>query len=97
MLLWRSVMIYRIAADLVLVVHLLFIAFVVSGAFLAWRWPRIMWVQLPAVVYGAVVESVGFTLPADSAAELPDAPRPRPRAPRCRAAPGGRRAVNRSD
>lgn len=56
-------MIYRIAADLVLVVHLLFIAFVVGGAFLAWRWPRIMWVQLPAMVYGAVVEFVGFTCP----------------------------------
>jgi hypothetical protein len=58
-----SVMWYRIAADLVLVAHLLFIGFVVGGAFLAWRWPRIIWVQLPAMVYGAVVEFVGFTCP----------------------------------
>ena len=57
---------YRIGADLVLVVHLLFIGFVVGGAFLAWRWPRIIWVQLPAMVYGALVEFVGFTCPLTS-------------------------------
>ncbi len=57
---------YRIGADLVLVVHLLFIGFVVGGAFLAWRWPRIIWVQLPARVYGALVEFVGFTCPLTS-------------------------------
>jgi hypothetical protein len=36
-----NVMWYLIAADLVLVVHLLFIGFVVGGSFLAWRrhWP----------------------------------------------------------
>jgi hypothetical protein len=54
---------YRIAADIVLVVHLLFIGFVVGGAFLAWRWPWVIWVHLPAMVYGALVEFVGFTCP----------------------------------
>ena len=54
---------YRVAADVVLVVHLLFIGFVVGGVFLAWRWPRIIWVQLPAMVYGALIEFVGFTCP----------------------------------
>jgi hypothetical protein len=58
-----NVMWYRIAADLVLVVHLLFIGFVVGGVFLAWRWPRIVWVHLPAMVYGALVEFIGFTCP----------------------------------
>ena len=58
-----SVMWYRIAADLVLVVHLLFIGFVVGGSFLAWRWPRVIWVQLPAMVYGVLVELVGFGCP----------------------------------
>jgi hypothetical protein len=57
---------YRIGADLVLVAHLLFIGFVVGGVFLAWRWPRIIWVQLPAMVYGALVEFVGFTCPLTS-------------------------------
>jgi Protein of Unknown function (DUF2784) len=54
---------YRAAADLVMVVHLLFISFVVGGAFLAWRWPRIIWAHIPAVVYGALVEFAGFTCP----------------------------------
>jgi len=58
-----SVMWYRVAADLVLVIHLLFIAFVVGGVFLTWRWPRLVWVHLPAMVYGALIEFVGFTCP----------------------------------
>jgi Protein of Unknown function (DUF2784) len=54
---------YRASADFVVVVHLLFIAFVVGGAFLTWRWPWIIWVHIPAVVYGAVIEFAGFTCP----------------------------------
>jgi len=54
---------YRAGADVVVVVHLLFICFVVGGVFLAWRWPRIVWVHIPAVVSGALVEFAGFTCP----------------------------------
>jgi Protein of Unknown function (DUF2784) len=54
---------YRAGADLVMVVHLLFIAFIVGGGFLAWRWPLIIWLHIPALVYGALVEFVGFTCP----------------------------------
>jgi hypothetical protein len=54
---------YLIAADVVLIVHLLFICFVVGGSFLAWRWPRLIWVQLPAMIYGALVEFAGFACP----------------------------------
>jgi Protein of Unknown function (DUF2784) len=54
---------YQAATDAVLVVHLLFILFVVGGAFLTWRWPWIVWVHLPAMVYGALIEFVGFTCP----------------------------------
>jgi hypothetical protein len=54
---------YSIAADLVVVVHLLFIGFVVGGVFLAWRWPRVVWAHVPAVAYGALVEFAGFTCP----------------------------------
>ena len=57
------VMWYRAGADIVVVVHLLFIGFVVGGVFLAWRWPRIVWAHIPAVVYGALVEFAGFTCP----------------------------------
>lgn len=58
-----NVMWYLIAADFVLVVHLLFIGFVVGGSFLCWRWRRLIWVQLPVMVYGALVEFVGFSCP----------------------------------
>jgi len=54
---------YKIAADLVVVIHLLFIGFVVGGVFLAWRWPRLVWVHIPAVIHGALVEFAGFTCP----------------------------------
>jgi hypothetical protein len=54
---------FQAGADLVVVVHLLFIGFVVGGVFLAWRWPRIIWAHVPAVIYGALVEFAGFTCP----------------------------------
>lgn len=54
---------FHVAADLVVVVHLLFISFVVGGVFLGWRWPRVVWAHLPAVAYGALVEFAGFTCP----------------------------------
>jgi len=54
---------YQAGADLVVMVHLLFIGFVVGGVFLAWRWPRVIWAHVPAVAYGALVEFAGFTCP----------------------------------
>jgi len=54
---------YRVAADAVVVVHLLFIGFVIFGSFLAWRWPKVAWVHIPVAVYGALVEFIGFTCP----------------------------------
>jgi hypothetical protein len=51
---------YQAGADAVVIVHLLFISFVVGGVFLAWRWTRIVWA---AVAYGALVEFAGFTCP----------------------------------
>jgi hypothetical protein len=49
-------MIYRTLADLVVVFHLGFVLFVVLGGLLALRWPRVLWVHLPAAVWGAWVE-----------------------------------------
>lgn len=54
---------YRAGADLVVVVHLLFIGFIVGGVFLIWRWRLIIWVHIPAVIYGALVEFAGFSCP----------------------------------
>ena len=56
-------MFYRLAADTVLVVHLAFIVFVVFGGLLALRWRWMPWVHLPAAVYGAAIEFIGWTCP----------------------------------
>ncbi len=56
-------MIYQILADVVLVIHLLFIVFVVvGGLLLLWkRW--LIWVHLPAAVWGALIEFMGWYCP----------------------------------
>jgi hypothetical protein len=54
---------YRLLADLVLILHAGFVAFVVLGALLALRWPRIAWVHVPVVLWGAGIEFVGGICP----------------------------------
>jgi hypothetical protein len=55
--------VYRLLADALLVVHLLFIAFVVAGGLLALRWRRIVWIHLPAAAWGALVELTSWICP----------------------------------
>ena len=54
---------YQLLADSVLVLHFLFIAFVLGGGLLALRWPRVLWLHVPAVVWGVVVEIMGWICP----------------------------------
>ena len=56
-------MLYRLSADLVLIVHLAFIIFVMLGGLLVLRRPRIIWLHLPAVVWGALSEFLGVLCP----------------------------------
>ena len=56
-------MLYRLLADVVLVVHLGFVLFVVAGAFLILRWPRAVWVHIPAAIWGVLVEWSGWVCP----------------------------------
>jgi hypothetical protein len=56
-------MLYRLSADLVLIVHLAFIIFVMLGGLLVLRRPRLMWLHLPAVVWGALSEFLGVFCP----------------------------------
>jgi hypothetical protein len=48
--------IYRLLADLVLLVHLAFIVFVVLGGLLVVRRPHAAWLHIPAVIWGAYIE-----------------------------------------
>jgi hypothetical protein len=49
-------MIYHGLAGLVVVFHLGFVLFVCVGGLLALRWPRVLWVHLPAAIWGMWVE-----------------------------------------
>ena len=56
-------MLFRIAADAVLLVHLAFVIFVVLGGLLAWRWPWVILAHLPAAIWGALIEFQGWICP----------------------------------
>jgi hypothetical protein len=56
-------MLYGILADLVLVVHLGFVAFALLGALLVLRWRWLAWVHVPAIAWGALVEFTGWICP----------------------------------
>src|SRR5260370_17224930 len=56
-------MLYRVLADGVVVVHAAFVGFVMLGGFLAWRWRPVVWVQLPAALWGAAIEYGGWICP----------------------------------
>ncbi len=47
---------YRLLADLVLILHAGFVAFVMLGALLVLRWPRVAWVHVPVALWGAGIE-----------------------------------------
>jgi len=49
-------MAYRLLADLVVVVHSLFLLFVVLGGFLVLQWRPIAWAHLPAAAWGVAIE-----------------------------------------
>ena len=56
-------MLYRIAADGLVLFHLLFILFVLFGGLLVLKWPRLMWLHLPAAAWGFAVEVLHLTCP----------------------------------
>src|SRR6266480_3518283 len=56
-------MLYRIAADAVLVVHFAFVLFALLGGLLVLRTPGLAWLHLPAVVWAAFVEFTGRICP----------------------------------
>jgi hypothetical protein len=54
---------HRWLADAVLVVHLGFIVFVVLGGLLVARWPRLAWLHIPVVAWGAWIEFTAGVCP----------------------------------
>lgn len=56
-------MLYRAVADLLVALHGAFVLFVVAGGFLALRWRRLAWVHVPAALWGALIEFMGWVCP----------------------------------
>ncbi|MGC3975984.1 MAG: DUF2784 domain-containing protein [Nitrospira sp.] len=54
---------YRTGADFVLLVHLGFVLFVMAGGLLLLKWRGLVWIHLPAVAWGALVEFSGWICP----------------------------------
>lgn len=56
-------MFYSLLADAVLLFHLAFVLFVVFGALLLRRFPRLAWLHLPAVTWAGLIEITGQVCP----------------------------------
>ncbi|MBN1598065.1 MAG: DUF2784 domain-containing protein [Bacteroidales bacterium] len=49
-------MLFKLLSGFIVVLHLIFIIFVLFGALLALRWRKVIWLHIPAVVWGALIE-----------------------------------------
>ena len=56
-------MAYKLLADLVVLIHFLFVLFSLLGALLVIRWRKIMWFHLPAAFWAAAIEFSGKICP----------------------------------
>jgi hypothetical protein len=56
-------MAYDLLADLVVLIHFLFVLFALLGALLVMRWRKMMWLHLPAALWAAGVEFSGRICP----------------------------------
>jgi hypothetical protein len=54
---------YQIGADAVMLLHFLFIAFVLLGSLLLLKWPKLIWLHVPALCWGIYIELSGNICP----------------------------------
>jgi hypothetical protein len=55
--------IFRVLADLVVIIHFAFVIFVVVGGWFVLKWRRVIFFHLPAAIWGALIEFVGWICP----------------------------------
>lgn len=56
-------MLYQIVATGTMVIHFTFLVYVVIGGFIAWRWPRTIWIHLAAAAWGLGSVIAGLECP----------------------------------
>lgn len=56
-------MIWGVLAEVVVVLHFCFVLFVLFGGAVALRWPKAVWVHLPAAAWGALISFAGWVCP----------------------------------
>jgi hypothetical protein len=54
---------YRVGADLIMLLHILFIFFVVFGSLLTLYKTWIVWFHVPVVLWGVAIEVIGWICP----------------------------------
>ncbi|WP_232716749.1 DUF2784 domain-containing protein [Gordonia metallireducens] len=54
---------YRVLADGMAVLHMMFLLYVMFGGFIAWRWPRTVVLHLAAVGWGIASVGIGLGCP----------------------------------
>ena len=54
---------YHSLANMVVVLHLLFILFVIFGGLLLPHWPKLIWLHLTAIGWGIAIEIFGWICP----------------------------------
>lgn len=56
-------MIYRIVADFLVILHLVFICFVIAGGLMVIKWRWIIFLHIPAAIWGILIEFYGWICP----------------------------------
>jgi hypothetical protein len=59
----KSRMMYQLLADFVLLLHFVFVAFALFGGLLVLRYPKMLWLHLPALLWGMVVQLADLICP----------------------------------
>ena len=54
---------YLLMANVAALIHFGFVAFVIAGGILYYRWPRLIWLHFPVAVYGIMIMVVGWRCP----------------------------------
>ena len=56
-------MLFKLAANFFALFHLAFILFILFGGLLLLKWPRVVWIHVPAAVWGALIEFAAWECP----------------------------------